>query len=155
MNHEAVSAARSRRLPDLGLLLRYAAVGVIKVPADFAVFNAALLGAAAPSTAHLLLAVTAGFMSGSAVTYVLNARYTFRARPRLDSFRRYLLVSAGGLLLHYGALLVLVAAVAPSGLLALNAVRLAALLASLAWNYFGYKHLVFMHAPRRLQEATE
>ena len=150
-----VSAARSRRLPDVGLLLRYAIVGVIKVPADFAVFNAVLLGAEVPSTAHLLLAATAGFMSAAAVTYVLNARYTFRARPRLDSFTRYLLVSAAGLLLHNAALLLLVAAVAPSGVLALNAVRVGALLASLAWNYFGYKHLVFMHAPRRLQEVAE
>ncbi|MDA1061517.1 MAG: GtrA family protein [Chloroflexi bacterium] len=137
------------------MLLRYAIVGVIKVPADFLVFNAVLIGAAAPSTGHLLLAATAGFTSGAAVTYVLNARYTFRAPAGFDSLGRYVAVSAGGLLLHNAALLVLAALIAPSGVLALNTVKVGALLASLAWNYIGYSRLVFAHPPRPLQEGIE
>jgi len=114
-----------------------------------------LIAVASPSTGHLLLASVAGFMSGTAVAYGLNTRYTFRARSSLDTLARYVFVATGGLLLHNAALLVLAEAVQPSGLFALNAVKAGALVASLAWNYFGHSRLVFSHAPQSREEASE
>jgi putative flippase GtrA len=139
---------------DRGTLSRYAAVGIMKLGADFGAFNLALLGVATPSLTHILLANSAGFVVGGWLSFVLNARFTFRAQAGTTPFLLYLLVSIGGLVLYNAALTALFTWGRPEGVLALNAAKVLALGASAGWNYVGYNLLVF-RAPLRQPVEVE
>ncbi len=139
----AFHRSRVWALPNRGLFARYLLVGVIKMVVDFTMFNIAIAGAANPSTAHILLANTVGFFVAAWLSYVLNTRYTFRSTSNRTRFVRYLVVSLAGLAVYNGALLVAVELADPSGSVALNAVKVAALGVSVLLNFVGYRWLVF------------
>ena len=139
----AIYRSRVWVVPDRGLFGRYLAVGVIKTMIDFAAFNIAIAGAANPSTAHLLLANTVGFFAAAWISYVLNTRYTFRSTSNRARFIRYLAVSLAGMAVYNGALLAAVELADPSGTLALNVVKVAALSASVLLSFVGLRWLVF------------
>ncbi len=139
----AIHRSRVWALPDPGLFARYLAVGVIKTAVDFAAFNVAIAGAAHPTTAHILLANTVGFIAAAWLSYALNTRYTFRSTPSRARFFRYLAVSLAGMAVYNGALLAAVELADPSGSMALNAVKVAALSASVLLNFVGFRWLVF------------
>ena len=77
---------------------------------------------------------------------MLNARYTFRAERDRGQFIRYVLVSAAGIALYNGALFAVVELTVPTGTIEVNLSKIAALAASLAWNFIGYRRFVFRPA---------
>ena len=143
VRQQAIGWPMIRLLPHGGILRRYLLVGAVKTIIDFSAFNVALIGTATPSTAHILLANSIGFLAAVWISYLLNARYTFRAERDRAQFIRYVLVSAAGIALYNGALFAVVELAAPTGMIEVNLAKIAALAASLAWNFIGYHRLVF------------
>ena len=129
-----------------GMVLRFALVGFVKAALDFGSFNLILLVSPADSRAIVILANTVGFSVAVGASFLLNARYTFRAPVQRQRFWRYVAISLVGLALYDSALALLLAVSGMDGIVALNAAKAAALVASTAWNFVGYRYLVFRPA---------
>jgi len=123
--------------------IRFALVGLLKTALDFATFNAVLVATGADGGPIVLVANTARFCVSVASSFVLNARYTFRAPTRSRGFSRYVLVSAIGLALYNGSFALVLLGTHAEGPLALNLAKVVALGASMAWNFLGYRRFVF------------
>ena len=132
-----------RRLRDAPSFIRFALVGGIATVVDFSIFNIVLAGRGEPSTLHLLIAATVGFGVATYTSYQLNARFTFRASRSTAALGRYIGIAVGGLLIHNTTLLILRGQLDPDTVIELNAVKLAALSASMIWNYIGYRQIAF------------
>ena len=144
------SLLRARALAlrtSLGTAMRFAVVGIIKAAIDFGLFNLILFASPTGSGPTILFANTTGFSVAIASSFLLNARYTFRVRARRRRFWRYVAVSLMGLALYNGALALLLAVWDPEGIAALNVAKAASLVASTAWNFLGYRYLVFRSDP--------
>ena len=146
VRQQAIGWPIIRLLPRGGIIRRYLLVGTVKTIIDFSAFNAVLLGTANPSTAYILFANSVGFLAAVWISYLLNARYTFRAERDRGQFIRYVLVSAAGIALYNGALFAVVELTVPTGTIEVNLSKIAALAASLAWNFIGYRRFVFRPA---------
>ena len=129
--------------PSVGMMLRFALVGLVKTALDFGVFNLILLLSPLGSRPVAIFANTAGFTVALGASFLLTARYTFRVPARRERLWRYIAVSIAGLLLYDGALVLLLALTEADGLVALNAAKVVALAASATWNFLGYRYLVF------------
>lgn len=127
--------------------MRFAVVGMVKAAIDFGLFNLILLTSPTDSGPTVLLANTAGFTGATAASFLLNARYTFRVPARRRRLWRYVAVSLTGLVLYNGALALLLAVRHPEGIVALNLAKATSLVASTAWNFLGYRYLVFRADP--------
>lgn len=79
----------------LGEFLKYGAVGIINTGVHFLVFFGALAAGSSQAAANLL-----GFAVAVAGSFFLNARFTFKKRPRPGAFLRMAAVMAA---LSYGA----------------------------------------------------
>lgn len=132
-----------------GLGVRFALVGLLKTVVDFATFNLVLLVLPGISLPVVLVANTAGFTVAVSVSFVLNARFTFRAAPRAGGFSRYVVISLVGLVLYNGSLAGVLAVWNAEDTLALNFAKVAALGASMVWNFLGYRFLVFGPGSKR------
>jgi putative flippase GtrA len=132
-----------RRLCDTPSSIRFAIVGGTATVVDFAFFNVILGGRGDPTTVHLLVAATIGFSFATYASYQLNSRFTFHAARSHGTLGRYLGIALGGLLMHNATLLFLRGQVDPSTVIQLNTVKFGALVVSLIWNYFGYRHIAF------------
>ncbi len=129
--------------------LKFAAVGVVNTAVTFAVFNLLATWLGAPSAAANLAGWTAGFVN----SYFLNRAWTFADRRGLQTGRvlaRFALTNA--LAFGISELIVITgeAVLTSSGLagtaprtLALNAIELAAIAASLSVNYLLSQHWAF------------
>lgn len=126
-----------------GLWARFALVGLLKTVVDFAMFNLVLFVLPGISLPVVLVANTAGFTVAVSVSFVLNARFTFRAAPRAHGFSRYVVISLIGLVLYNGSLAGVLAVWTADDTLALNVAKVGALGASMVWNFLGYRFLVF------------
>lgn len=139
--------ARIRELPSsAGMVLRFALVGVLKTALDFGVFNLIMLASGTDSRPVALVANTAGFIVALGASFLLTARYTFRVPARRDRLWRFVAISVAGLVMYDGALILLLALTNTDGLVALNAMKVAALVVSATWNFLGYRYLVFRFA---------
>ncbi len=138
------ASPRTRRLREFsGLWVRFAMVGALKTVVDFATFNLVLLVLPGLSMPVVLAANTAGFTVAVSVSFVLNERFTFRTAARSRGFSRYVVISLVGLALYNGSLIAVLAVWDADDTFALNLAKVAALGASMVWNFVGYRFLVF------------
>lgn len=139
----------SRRLAVMAQFGKFAAVGFLNTAIDFGVLN----------ILSMITGVTAGFVLGGvnipgfilAVSnaYFWNKFWVFRDREGgvLSDFPRFLAVSLIGLLINSGTVVIFTTYLpllsGLSGTTWLNVAKVIATVISLAWNFFGYKFLVF------------
>ncbi|MDA0353382.1 MAG: GtrA family protein [Chloroflexi bacterium] len=123
--------------------VRFGLVGIIATIVDFGLFNLGLLGEYEPTTAHLLIAASSGFMVATYTSYQLNARFTFRAPRDNRALTRYFAIALAGVLIHNTALLALRSLLSPDTFVALNMTKAGALSVSMLWNYVGYRQFAF------------
>jgi putative flippase GtrA len=130
--------------------LRFLLVGVVNTFIDALVFNAVLLFAVFGSfETELVAAKSLGFIAATVNSYYLNARWTFKTAGPLTkrNYLRFLCVSIFGLLLNVlAAYLVyyignMLIPLHPFAIA--NIALVGATVASLLWNYLGYKKFVF------------
>lgn len=130
--------------------LKFLIVGAVNTFVDAGVFNAVLLLAVInPFELELIAGKSLGFIVASLNSYYLNARWTFNT-SRVLTRRTYLLfmcVSVVGLLLNVAAAYSLYYVghifLPLHPLIVANIAFVGATLASLLWNYIGYKKFVF------------
>ncbi len=123
--------------------MRFAGVGLVATATDFAVFNLLLFATHDPPRLRVLLANTTAFAVATAVGYVLNARFTFRAARSRQSLVRYVAVALSGAAVYDLTLLALLTGADAHSTLAINLVKLGAVTVSAAWNFCGFALLVF------------
>lgn len=145
----------SRWLAVMAQFGKFAAVGFLNTAIDFGVLN----------ILSMITGVTAGFVLGGvnipgfilAVSnaYFWNKFWVFRDREGgvLSDFPKFLAVSLLGLLINSGTVVVLTTYLPLLLGLAgatwlLNIAKVIATVVSLAWNFFGYKFLVFRSTER-------
>jgi putative flippase GtrA len=122
--------------------VRYAFVGAVAAACDMGAFYAAntMLGW------HYLLAQTAGFAVGLLVNYALSVRWVFRSSGRVpQEIGLFVLIGAGGLLLSYALLWLLIDRLGLRELRNMVAKALTAV-AVLAWNFGMRRQFVFASA---------
>lgn len=129
---------------------RFLVVGIGNTLVDFAIFNGVLFFLTLSSfETELIAAKTIGFIGATINSYYFNARWTFSA-PAGYSIRQYglfLMVSVIGAAINvavaYAVFLLCKPYIQSYPILA-NVAFLAAVAASLMWNYIGYKKIVFI-----------
>jgi len=121
--------------PIVGQAVRFAIAGGIATLVHYAILYTLVEGAHASP----LLASSIGFVFGVIVSFFLNRRFTFEAKPPLiSSFARYALVYAVGFVLNGFILQMLI------GLgWYYFAAQAAATLIVLCWNFLGARYAVF------------
>lgn len=119
--------------------LRFGVVGVVNTLLDFAIFVSLVRGldmlAIWANVIAFLIAVTNSF--------VLNRHWTFSAvrghvLPLLPAYLRFVAVNAVGIILSTIVIYLLLP------FMPVELAKLVSVIASLVWNYFGSRHLVFM-----------
>ncbi len=134
-------------LYDLG---KFVAVGIFNTSIDFGIFNI-LIAISGDDKGHwLVLFKSISFAAALVNSYFWNKFWTFRAenRPaRHKEFALYVTVTLIGFLINVGATAVIANYIQPLGNLSQvqwdNAAAVVATAASLLWNFFGYKLIVF------------
>lgn len=147
----------ARRMPIFGQITKFAAVGFLNTAIDFGILNGLSL---LTGIAHGLVlggVNVPGFVVAMFNGYFWNKFWVFPNRNTgqglFADFPKFLAVSIGGLLVNT------IVVVAITGILGsllgadeklvLNAAKLCATLASMIWNFVGYKFIVF-----RKKDAT-
>lgn len=133
---------RVRRLA-LHRLARVAYVGAVSAAVDLAVFNLLLFAVDTTRALPVVAANTLAFGCAMAVNYTLNARFSFGAAITRRSMFAYVLFTAVSLLLYNANLLWLRALLGAESALLLNASKVLAMGLLVAWNYVGYRYVVF------------
>lgn len=127
---------------------RFAVVGVLNTVLDFAVLNV-LINLSQVSEGSLANAFKGiSFIVAVVNSYYWNKYWTFEFKQRVKSeFLQFFVISAIGFGLNVGAFHLVVNVVGPLGDIATKAWAnfgaLAGTLAGLAWNFIGYKFIVF------------
>lgn len=145
-----VARILSRWLPIFNQLGRFAAVGFLNTTIDFGILN--ILSLASGITTGLIVGGIniPGFAIAVINSYFWNKYWVFKDRDResvLHDFPKFLAVSVVGLFLNSG-IVTFVSTYMPylSNLPQstwLNVAKAAATVITLAWNFLGYKFLVF------------
>lgn len=133
---------------------RFAMVGVLATATDFLIFNVAILGETDPSATRLVLANTTAFACATVVGYLLNSRLTWGVGTGQRSLVRYVMVAVVGVAIYDGILLGLAHLTGAEGFLALNAIKLAAVGVSAAWNFVGFSLFAFSEPKSTLASAS-
>lgn len=135
-------------------VLRFGTVGVLNTVVDFAVFNALAVIAGVPPIPANVVSNAAGIVN----SFVWNRSWTFSdlagERSVASSFPRFALASVVGLAINTTALWALMRAFGPwvaaagepgtpGHALALNALKVAAAVLSLTWNFLAYRYWAF------------
>jgi putative flippase GtrA len=124
-------------------LLRFALVGSIAACAHFATFNLLL------RETHVLVANTAAVTSAICVSYVLNARFTFRVLRSRLSFARYIVVALVGVAIHNSTVALLLTQLDSQDRLLANVATGLAVIPSATWNFLGFSGFAFRGATAR------
>ena len=139
-----------KKRPTFFQLGKYAAIGFFNTGVDFGVFNAmVLLTNMEPRglTAGLFSAIS--FTIAVANSYFWNKFWTFRDKgsAKAGEFMQFVIVSLIGLIINFLYISVMTKFIEPPyGMNAqqwANAVKVTGILISLAWNFTGYKYIVF------------
>ncbi|MDO8558117.1 MAG: GtrA family protein [bacterium] len=145
-----VMAILGRRRPTLFQLGKYAAIGFFNTALDFAIFNSlVLLTNIEPRGARAGLLTTISFTIAVINSYLWNKYWTFRSKgpARVGEFAQFVVVALVGLVLVSGFLTVMTKFIEPPYGLNIrqwaNAVKVMSIFISLAWNFSGYKFIVF------------
>lgn len=125
-------------------------VGVLNTAIDFAVLNALILGIGVGAHGELYGVFKAvSFMVSATNSYFLNKYWVFEKKnaPGVREPMLFLAVSGGGLLLNVGfssvVFLILTRTYHVASVIAVNSGALVGTLVVLAWNFVGYKFVVF------------
>lgn len=134
----------------LSQFIKFAIVGVINTFVDFLVLNFLMWLTKIYSGWSIILLNSISFTCAVINSYFLNKHWTFaEAKDNKKSlqFIRFFLVSVGGILINNGIVYFGTTFVKPifnfSPHLWANGVKVTAVLASLIWNFVGYKIWVF------------
>jgi putative flippase GtrA len=124
-------------------LVRFGVVGAIAACAHFATFNLLL------RETHVLVANTAAVTSAICVSYVLNARFTFRVLRSRQSFARYVVVALIGVAIHNSTVALLLTQLDAENRLFANLATGLAVFPSATWNFLGFSGFAFRGALAR------
>ncbi len=134
--------ARLRRERLAGQMVRFGIVGVLNTVIDFGLLNVLYHVVGWPLLAANTVSVTAGITN----SFLWNKHWTFSSGG-WRCWRReamvFLAVSFGGLLINDAGIYILHTITGETSVLAVNAQKLGASLASMTWNFFGYRLLAF------------
>ena len=139
----------NRVVPIAFQAAKFVAVGVLNTAVDFGVTNFLIAFTAIAVGWELSAFKAVGFVVAVANSYAWNKFWTFRGAGHggVKEISSFLLVSVGGLLVNVGTAALVIHVVPSIG--GLNQVQwdnvgfAAATVFSLAWNFIGYKFLVF------------
>lgn len=127
---------------------RFAIVGILNTVLDFAILNSlmTLTGVAEGPFASVFKGIS--FIIAVTNSYYWNKYWTFEFKEKVDrEFFQFFVVSAVGLGLNVAAFSIVVNIIGPIGSVApeawANLGALAGTFAGLAWNFLGYKFIVF------------
>lgn len=150
----AVAGFLARRMAFFAQFARFAAVGVLNTAIDFGILNLLSLASGVAGGFVVGGVNLPGFGAAVVNSYFWNKFWVFRDRdlekirePMLADFPKFFSVTLVGLFLNSGIVIVLTtyapffAALAASR--RLNVAKAIATLANLAWNFAGYKFIVF------------
>lgn len=136
-------------MPTASQFMRYALVGVVNAIVDFSILNALSITLAVYSGA--LIIVIKSIAAGAVIiqSYLLNKYWTFRAfesrGPR--EFVKFALVNAGAFAINTAIVYVMTTFLGPpegvGPLLWENMANALAIGVAVAWNFLGFKFLVF------------
>lgn len=130
-------------------IAKFGIIGVLNTAIDFAVLNFLAYFFNTYAGWQTFLFNSVSFSAAATNSYFWNKHWTFKsqteAKPK--EFFQFFAVSAGGILINGGIIYFLTTFVNPffnlPPALWLNAAKIAATLASLVWNFVGYKYVVF------------
>lgn len=140
----------AKYIPPLYQFAKFAAVGALNFAIDFGIYNIFILatGVAAGSQLTMFKAVSAGVAIVN--SYLWNKFWTFSDRSMEGAgkeFFQFLVVTLIGFGINVGATHLLVNVVGPLGDVTpkawANIGAFVSILATLFWNFFGYKFFVF------------
>lgn len=130
---------------------KFVVVGVINTGIDFAVLNALMFSMKIYSGKWLILFNSISFAAAVINSYFLNKYWTFKSQNTEDSkakeFSQFLIVSIVGISINDAIVYGLATFTSPlfgfSAQIWTNVAKIFATLASMAWNFIGYKFFVF------------
>lgn len=133
-----------RRERLAGQVVRFGMVGALNTLVDFTIFNLLFNVFGLPLLVSNTLSVSAGIVN----SFLWNKHWTFSAggwsRWRREAIT-FVVISVIGLLINNMGILVLTTLTGNTGVLAVNAQKLAASILSMTWNFLGYRLVAFRH----------
>jgi putative flippase GtrA len=133
---------------ELMKLLRFGLVGVANTFVDYAILNLVVFALGVFTPAGLVVCNLFSFLGANVNSYVLNKRWTFEDRGHWSKreYLVFLICSLGGLGINCSVIYFLAHGFPNpewSFFVNLNMAKLAATVASMAWNFFSYRVFVF------------
>lgn len=144
-------------LPDRALtqqILRFVLVGLSNTAIDFGLFNILALWTGIRSGWTLYALNAATLTTAMVFSYWANGRFTFKNREPVRAFGRFALVSLASMAVNGVLFALALHLVSASGLLALNAAKLAAAVFSGTLNFVGYRTLVYRPKARAAADPS-
>ena len=140
----------AKKIPVILQLAKFAAVGVFNTLLDAAVLNVLIYLTAIATGFGFAAFKGVSFIIANIASYFWNRPWTFKVSGKATTgeFGKFFGVSVVGFLINIGAASLIVSAIgAPAGVSPerwANVGFIVATLASLAWNFVGYKFFVFI-----------
>jgi putative flippase GtrA len=140
----------SKKIPIILQLAKFAAVGAFNTFLDWGVLNVLISLTAVVSGLGYALFKGTSFIIANIASYYWNRNWTFGMREKASNkeFGKFFAVSLIGLVINIGIASLVVNFINPIGGLSLkvwaNVGAATATLASLVWNFVGYKFFVFV-----------
>lgn len=137
------------KAPVLAQITKFGAIGVANTVIDFGILNFLSLKFQIFSGGGLTALNTIAFSVAVINSYFWNKRWTFKSEQNNSSrqFIEFVIVSVIGALINTGIVYLATTFIPPFGGVSkeiwLNIGKLAATFISLAWNFVGYKFIVF------------
>jgi putative flippase GtrA len=127
---------------------RFAIVGILNTVLDFAVLNLLIVGSGIAEGAAASAFKGISFTIAVINSYYWNKYWTFEFKEKVNrEFLQFFVVSAVGFVLNVAAFTIVVSVIGPVGGIAqgvwANIGALAGTFTGLAWNFIGYKFIVF------------
>lgn len=135
-----------RREKAAGQVVRFGLVGVLNTLVDFALLNLLYHVFSFP----LLVANTLSYTGGFANSFLWNKHWTFSTRGSRHIGREMIIfgaVSLSALLVNNAGIYGLHELFGGTSILAINLQKLGASIASMTWNFLGYRYLAFPPPP--------
>ena len=144
----------SKMLPVLLQIAKFAAVGGLNTLIDLGVLNGLIVagGSSTASGMGYIAFKSISFIAANINSYFWNKYWTFGSTPGVNAkeLGQFFAVSIVGFIINVFVASTIVNAIAPLGGLSsgqwANVGALVAVLASLVWNFLGYKFIVFKKA---------
>lgn len=146
-----IGAMLAKRMAIFTQITKFVAVGALNTAIDFGILNALSLLTGITNGVVLGGVNIPGFVVAMFNGYFWNKFWVFSSRNKesglFADFSKFLAVSIGGLLVNTIVVIAITGIfgsfLGTNGKLALNVAKLCATVASMVWNFVGYKFLVF------------